>query len=158
MPAARASSRLRFFYYRMAWREFSNQMQARLEAAYLGSDREQAEWRKQRGFLLEIAEACRELGIPFHLVIFPILSELEDYRFGAVEDAIADFAREHGIPVFSLTPAFLGRDARSLWVAHNNQHPNEEGHRIAGDMLFPYVEEQIPAARSTGLPAARATR
>lgn len=86
------------------------------------------------------------MNIPFHLVIFPILLDLDDYKFSAVENEIARFAKANDIQVFSLTPGFLGEDDRSLWVSPVNQHPNAEGHRIAADTLYPYLLDAIMRA------------
>ena len=74
---------------------------------------------------------------------FPLLFDFDDYRYFDIERGIERFAEEEGIPVASLTSGFLGRDAESLWVASNDQHPNEEGHRIAADTLYPHIQAMI---------------
>lgn len=145
LPGYRVSALARFFYERLAWRAFTAEFQERLRRAYLGSPADRETWRRQQEALLAIARDCRAKGRPFHLVIFPLLFDLDDYAFFDVEEAIAGFAREHDLPVFSLTPGFLGEDAESLWVASNDQHPNARGHAIAAATLLPYVREALRA-------------
>jgi hypothetical protein len=143
MPGHGRSAILRFLYNKLAWREYGDQFKRRLISSYVGTPEETATWRQRRPALLQIARACQAMGIPFHLVIFPILLDLDDYDFSDVEDEISRFARSNDIQVFSLTPGFLGKDGRSLWVSAVNQHPNADGHRIAADTLQPYLRHAI---------------
>lgn len=145
MPLYGSSRLMRTIYTRFAWRDYTRMFKRKLISSYLGSERERAEWTRQQAALLQIAERCCQGGIAFHLIIFPMLFDLKDYEFGAVEEQIEDFARRNRLALFSLTPGFIGRDERSLWVASNDQHPNEEGHRIAAQTLLPYVEESLRA-------------
>ena len=107
-------------------------------------------WRRQQAALLAMQALARRAGAELHLVVFPLLFGLDDYRFHAVEAEIESFAAAHGIPVFSLTPAFLGRDARELWVASNDQHPNPSGHRIAAERLLPYLRSLLQELDGAG--------
>lgn len=146
-PLYRQSRLLRVLYDRLAWRDFTMYYQLRLSLSYVGSKEDRLMWNKQQRHLRKIRDLCRDQGLPFQLIIFPMLFDLDHYSFFPVEAEIERFAREAEIPVFSLTPGFLGRDAASLWVAANDQHPNAEGHQIAADTLFPLVEELTRAAR-----------
>lgn len=143
MPFYSSSYLLRFFYNKFAWQEYTNTFKSMLSSSYLGSDEEQAAWRKQQRFLLKISEACKQKGIPFHLIIFPLLFNLKNYEFMDVEKEIISFAERHDISVYSLTPGFLGYKAHTLWVASNDQHPNEKGHRIAAKNLFPFFKSSV---------------
>ena len=146
MPLYDRSALLRFFYDRASWREYSNELVRRLKAGYLGTPEEQRFWTKQKRALRDLAAECASAGIPFHLVIFPFLFDLKAYEFGDIEAEIERFADKAGLPVFSLTPGFLGLDAHSLWVSRLDQHPNETGHRIAADTLFPYLRSALTQA------------
>jgi lysophospholipase L1-like esterase len=147
MPLRDHSALLRFFYNRLAWREYTKDFKQRMVSSYVGTSAEQEMWITQRRALLDLAMHCRRLGIPFHLVIFPMLYNLDDYEFFEVEELIETFAADHDIPVFSLTPGFLGEEDHTLWVASNDQHPNEKGHRIAAETLLPYVREVVREGR-----------
>ncbi len=89
-------------------------------------------------------QRSRQNDIEFHLIIFPVLFGLEsDYEFYQVEDEIIRFADSFDIPVYSLTPGFIGHTSHTLWVAANDQHPNEKGHQIAADTLYPYIKKIV---------------
>jgi hypothetical protein len=79
----------RFFYHRLAWRDFSNYYQLRITASYLGTESDQVVWTRQQRALVAMAEECHTLGVPFHLVLFPMLFNLQSYDYFRVEDAIA---------------------------------------------------------------------
>ena len=132
-----------FIYQRIAWRDYTTAFEQRLRASYLGTNEDQAVWLEQQVHLSNIAKRCRSRSIPFLLVIFPLLIDLDDYDFHDVEAEIERFAQSADIPTRSLTPSFLGKDAPTLWVAPNNQHPNELGHQIAADGLRPYLRTTL---------------
>jgi lysophospholipase L1-like esterase len=136
----------RFAADRLVQRAFAALYLRQYVAAYRGSPAERAEWERQQQHLREIRDECRRAGASFHLVIFPMLFGLEGpYRFAEVEEEILGFARAAGVPAFSLTPAFAGRESASLWVAPYDQHPNEAGHRVAAEALYPYLREVVGA-------------
>jgi hypothetical protein len=135
------SAFLRYFYDRFAWKEYTDVFKQMLISSYLGTDEERSEWLRQQKFLSMMADECRRREISFHLVLFPMLYDLNNYQFHDVENEIASFAQENRIPVYSLTPGFLGEKASELWVASNNQHPNERGHRIAATTLKPLLAD-----------------
>ena len=125
-------------------KRFSDYYVRLMKAPYLGRKRDREFWLQQQRFLLAIRDDCRRNGVDLHLVIFPLLFGLEShYGFRDVEDAIAKFADGAGIPVFSLTPGFLGHKSRTLWISPYDQHPNEEGNRIAAETLFPYMKKTL---------------
>lgn len=146
MPAYEWSATLRYVYNKLAWKEYGEQYKQKITSAYVGTRKETATWRKRRQSLLRIADECEAKGIAFHLVIFPMLLDLDDYAFTEVEDEISRFAQTHNIPVFSLTPGFLGERDSTLWLSATNQHPNIKGNRIAADTLDPYLRDAIARA------------
>lgn len=134
----------RFAANRLVQRAFAEFYLRQYHDAYLGSPGQRKTWERQKEYLLEIREECRRSGATFHLVIFPMLFGLEGrYPFAEVEEEILGFARSEKIAAFSLTPAFAGRSSAALWVAPYDQHPNEEGHRVAAAALFPLVLEVL---------------
>jgi len=143
LPLYGTSKLLSYLYNKLAWQEFSNRFKEELVSSYLGSAEERIAWRRQKAALRKISAHCENNGIPFHLIIFPLLYNLRDYEFQEVEDEIEKFAAKRDIPVFSLTPGFEGHDARSLWVSRYDQHPNSEGHAIAARTLLPYLRKSI---------------
>lgn len=142
----RVSSLARLYYARKIMREFSVGYRDQVLNSYLGTDGQRTIWVDQQEALRDIRDRCWALGAEFHLIIFPMLFDLDRYPYGPVEDEISRFAREADIRCFSLLEGFRGRDARSLWVAAHDQHPNEQGHRIAADTLYPYLRRAIGAS------------
>lgn len=146
--------RLSYLYREWAERRvrarFSAAYAGRIVEAYLGDESQRKPWLAEQRALRELAARCAEAGVAFHLVLFPMLFELDADPFAAVEHEIERFAREAGIPLFSLGPAFHGRDARALWVSPSDQHPNEEGHRIAAEALLPFVESVLAGLQRRG--------
>ncbi len=132
-------------------KKFSNHFSDQFLKAYLGSGNDKKMWNDQQSFLLMIRDVCKQNGIDFHLILFPLLFNLDShYQFYGVEDKIIHFAEIAQIPVFSLTPGFIGHADHTLWVSLNDQHPNEKGHRIAADTLAPYVWRVVnPSPGST---------
>lgn len=124
--------------------KFTREYVGRIHDAYLGDFAQTESWRVEQDALRRLAGRCAELGIPFHLVLFPMLFDLRNNPFDPVEAEVERFAREAGIPFFSLTPGFRGRDASALWVSPSDQHPNEEGHAIAAETLLPYFTSALP--------------
>ncbi len=135
------------FGERLAARDFQQWYLNQFSVAYLGNRSERQGWVSMQGWLDRIHDSCREQGVPLQMVIFPLLFGLDDYAYGPVEDEISRYANEAGIPIASLTPSFLGLDARKLWVSPSDQHPNELAHGIAADGLYPSVLSAIAVAR-----------
>lgn len=119
--------------------EFNHYYHAQLMNAYLGDVAQTATWRREQQSLRRIAALCAENQVPFHLVIFPVLFDLDAYPYDAVDEEIMRFGREAVIPTMSLTDSFRGKKPPDLWVAPGDQHPNETGHKIAADALYPYL-------------------
>lgn len=134
----------KLFYHREMTQEFSDFYVGQIQNAYLGSGAETRTWQIQQEALLELRTLSEKNGSSFRLIIFPVLFDLnKNYQFYEVEEEITRFAKEERIPVFSLTPGFIGENAADLWVSANDQHPNERGHQIAADTLLPYVIEVV---------------
>ncbi len=131
-------------FNRAMTRQFSDFYGGQIIDAYLGDSSETETWQIQKEALLQIQALSREQGSSFHLIIFPMLHNLNDnYPFYGVEEEISSFAEEAKIPVFSLTSGFIGENATNLWISANDQHPNEQGHLIAANTLLPYVLDVI---------------
>lgn len=128
----------------MAKREFTSIYKKKIKSYYLGSKEERGTWIKQQIYLLEINNICKKNNVEFHLIIFPLLYDLESkYQFYDVENEISNFAGNNDISTFSLINGFIGQKSKSLWVSIKDQHPNEKGHLVAANTLYPYLKEII---------------
>jgi lysophospholipase L1-like esterase len=134
----------RYIYDRLILKEFSDYYTEEIISAYIGEEDDKRTWIDQQLLLLEMRDLCKKNKIEFHLIIFPLLYDLDSsYPFYKVEDEIVRFADSGDIPVFSLTKGFIGQADHTLWISPSDQHPNERGHQIAADTLYPYLKEVI---------------
>lgn len=101
--------------------------------------------RWERSFLLlsrggAIAE---RIGARYGVVLFPFLYQLDErHPFLALHERVRSACARAGIPFRDLLPAFVGRPYADLWVHPSDQHPNEEGQRIAAEAIARFVLEQ----------------
>ena len=128
---------------RVAWMLQRKRQIADLTASYHASfATDSAGWLLAQRLLVETRARLEARETKLVLMIFPVLWDLgESYPFKAVHGTVSEFARENGIPFLDLLPAFEGRNGPELWVHPTNQHPNEEGHAIAGDALYDFLTE-----------------
>jgi hypothetical protein len=84
-----------------------------------------------------IAAQCREKGVPFTVVLFPLFANPldETYPFRSVHEKVAA-ALPKDVALVDLLPYYLGMDWRLLVVeGERDEHPNELAHRIAAQAL-----------------------
>ena len=119
----------------------------KINRAYLGDEKETAEWEKAKSNIRKIKQYANKRSAVTGLVVFPILVELnERYPFRAVCDIIMEFALKNNIPAQSLLPAFMGLNGKDLWVLPYDQHPNEKAHLIAAEFMLPFVQDLLRKA------------
>lgn len=85
----------------------------------------------------EQLRALREhFGFETMVVIWPILTDYQDYPFSGIHDWVGIEARKNGFQVLDLLPAFSKMHFRALQVtADDNIHPNALGHKIAAEAV-----------------------
>ena len=112
--------------------------------SYFGDPGQTEEWRLAQRNLLSIQSIGSASGARVGLVVFPILVDMNDaYPFTRVQNELIRFGRDHDFPTLDLRPAFAGRRAADLWVSAFDQHPNAEGHRLAADVMLPYLRQLL---------------
>lgn len=113
---------------------------------YIDSFRDDAPgWIQSRKALASAKKLSEDRGFKLVLTIYPVLWSLSgDYSFAGIHGTITDYAAGLGIPVLDLQPIFNGYDGPELWAHPNNQHPNAEAHRIAGNALAEYLLSLYP--------------
>ena len=108
-----------------------------IETFRAGYEENSPGWQATCSALERFAVLCRDNEVVPVLAIHPVLINLnEDYPFTAVHQKVARQAGSAGIYTVDLFSAFRGRSAPQLWVHPLDQHPNEEGHRLAADYFF----------------------
>jgi lysophospholipase L1-like esterase len=79
-------------------------------------------------------------GVSVLVVIFPLLTDFEDYRFVAIHEQIRNEARKRGFEVLDLYERFRGRDAESFrHTERDTVHPNAEGHRSVAQWIHEHL-------------------
>ncbi len=58
------------------------------------------------------------------------------HPFKRVYEKIQQYSEGAGIPVIQSFPVLRGHDARTMWVAHMDPHPNERAHRLFAEALY----------------------
>ncbi|MFH0946953.1 MAG: SGNH/GDSL hydrolase family protein [Planctomycetota bacterium] len=140
----RYSHMYRFFRQRSEFKTVSREYLDAIQRAYVGAPEQTREWQLARENLLWIRQQALLSGSRFAMIVFPVLLDLdEDYPLRGVCDILQRFCELNEIPVLSLLPAFMNRDASELWVSLYDQHPNEEGHAIAAEAVLPFLESLL---------------
>ncbi len=82
-------------------------------------------WEASRNALAEIARLASSVRAASLVVVWPMLVDLGgDYPHRAKHELVVEACRKLGIPVLDLLPTFAGHDARALWAAKDDHHPN----------------------------------
>ena len=98
---------------------------------------------------------CAGNGRKFMVVIFPIISHLEDYPFTNVHRLLVSELQGRGVAVLDLLSLYAGWDDDDLVVNEEDAHPNELGHKMAAEAIAeelrrlgwddaPYVKPKLP--------------
>lgn len=96
------------------------------------------------GFLDRMGARGEAAGARMVLVIFPLLTRLDDYPFAAAHGELARAAREAGYEVVDLLDVFAGMDERTLWVHPADQHPNGTALALAAERIATTLAAEEP--------------
>jgi hypothetical protein len=98
-----------------------------------------------QGFRASLARLAKLPGCRVVLALYPLLEDLEGaYPLQSVHDSVAAMARDAGLDVLDLAPAFAGRSTSALWVHPSDHHPNGRGHAIAVLALTEGLRKSVP--------------
>jgi hypothetical protein len=106
-------------------------------------------WIASQKALKLMGSVCREKGIPFVVMIFPLFGQPldESYPFTEIHALVARAAGEAGARVVDLLPSYRGLRWDVLVVdGADDEHPNEIGHRIAAGALLRALDDVVPPA------------
>ena len=104
-------------------------------------------WVAARAALRRMGGICRERGVPFVVVIFPLFGNPLDerYPFPEIHAKVAQAAGEAGAKVVDLLPAYRGLRWDLLVVnGVDDEHPNEIAHRIAVGVILHALDDVVP--------------
>jgi hypothetical protein len=105
-------------------------------------------WVAGQDALRAMGARCREHGVPFVVVIFPLFANPLDeaYPFRRIHEKVAQVATQAGARVVDLLPAYRGLRWELLVVnGALDEHPNEIAHRIAAGAVLGALNEVLPA-------------
>ena len=89
-------------------------------------------------------DIAKEHGAQFAIAIQPIFSDVgDDYPLADAHREIRKWCEAQGIAVIDLQPLFAGMDAEILVVHPKDHHPNARAHRIMGEALAEFLEEEV---------------
>ncbi len=99
--------------------------------------------------LFELTRDLRQLaGLPdcrIAFVLYPLMEGLEgDYPLAPIHETVARMAREAGLEVLDLTPAFRGQNTSALQVHSADHHPNGQAHAIAAKAIVEWLRRDVP--------------
>jgi hypothetical protein len=146
----------RFFNQSVLYRLVAGRIDATLEnrrrlAAYRSQfAADYPGWVASQKALKLMGGVCREKGIPFVVMIFPLFGQPldESYPFAAIHALVAQAAGEAGARVVDLLPFYRGLRWDVLVVdGADDEHPNEIAHRIAAGALLHALDDVLPGPR-----------
>jgi GDSL-like Lipase/Acylhydrolase family len=116
-------------------------------------------WIASQKALKLMGGACREKGIPFVVMIFPLFGQpLDDsYPFTEIHALVVHAAGEAGARVLDLLPLYRGLRWDVLVVdGADDEHPNEIAHRIAAGALMHALDDVLtgPTPETSPTPTA----
>lgn len=103
-------------------------------------EQDPSRWQEGQAALLRMRDMLEGHGIRFMIVIQPMLSGLQiEYPYAGLTAMVRAFCEAEGIEYVDLTPRFLDRPERELWVHPTDQHPNHRGHRLIAEGILDYL-------------------
>lgn len=102
----------------------------------------------------DIAQLCRQHGIPAVVAIFPWNegAPWTEYRYPTLHERIALAARERGLDVVDLLESFDDQPPKRLMVQPGDSHPSPAGHRAAASALLAWSRDKLPVCNAVGRP------
>ena len=108
----------------------------------LGCDRDTLE--DEPHALTEMQALCHERGLEFLVLVFPVLSSLdESYPFGHVHEELQTFLDAADIDSVALLEPFKERGAAALRVHITDLHPNEVAHELAAQAVSDHLRKRF---------------
>ena len=90
----------------------------------------------------KIRRLSDQVGAKVVVAIFPIIYDLENYRWSALHEQVRDLAEDQGFAVIDLLDVYRQEGERSLRLGWGDYtHPNPRGHAIAGAALHEFLCE-----------------
>jgi len=89
--------------------------------------------------LKKLSDYAKNNNINIFLVMTPDIHNLQDYPFVFIHNNMKTIASDYGYKYLDLLPFLSNIDAKKLWAMPGDPHPNEMGHQIMADAIFPLI-------------------
>ncbi len=97
-------------------------------------------WQKFVAALKVFRESCDREQIKLVVAVFPLIGEVDRYRFDKIHERIHQVLKQEGIDYLDLLDEFRGKRPERLEVVPKlDGHPNEIAHRIASEAIFRFL-------------------
>jgi lysophospholipase L1-like esterase len=125
--AGRFDTLLRRFTARPDWTEY-----------YLSlyQDGKASGWLEAKEYFRKLRDYSKDHGIGILIANFPEMHDFQQYRFQRITDLAHGMADEYGFEFVDALDWMRDLDSRKLWVAPDDLHPNELGHRRTAEAIF----------------------
>ncbi|MBN1341183.1 MAG: SGNH/GDSL hydrolase family protein [Phycisphaerae bacterium] len=125
--------------YDLAWSKLNSMEVGRAFVAWgnemYGPDNKEG-WGETQQLLYRMAEVSRLGGAAFHVVLWPVLTDLgSSYPFGPAHHAIAEACEKDGIPLLDLRETLRSHPADGLKFHPDDEHPSKLACRIAAEAI-----------------------
>ena len=101
-------------------------------------------WKQQESRLRRLAQYVKSRGAHLRVVTFPYLHNLDqDYSFEHVHQQLDRLWRSLGVPNLDLMQLYRSKAGEDLMVGAHDAHPNEYAHRLAAEVLVPFLESHL---------------
>jgi len=109
-----------------------------LEKYYRGPD-----WDVERKALQRLRGMVRRHGGKLLVVVFSFLHTIGDsYPFHNIQEKMASFFRDHGIPCLDLLRTYSEYQSSELVVNKYDSHPNVFAHGLAAEQIIEFIERE----------------
>jgi lysophospholipase L1-like esterase len=98
--------------------------------------------------LARMRDECARRKIPFLVVVFPFVDQLDDYTFTFAHTRMKNVAQDLDLLFLDLLPTVKGMKASDLTVSVANKHPNARGHALFASAIERFLREKELLPRS----------
>ncbi|MBF0312091.1 MAG: SGNH/GDSL hydrolase family protein [Oligoflexia bacterium] len=106
-----------------------------------------ADFQRSIQSILSVKKICEDLHIPFALEIVPDFHNLQmNSPYESIYQLIEKTYLQHNIPVINTFKNFqlqFGGKEKELWIQPDDPHPNQKGHRVMADEIYPYIKNHF---------------
>lgn len=102
-------------------------------------------WEREKKAFTDLKALCDANRITLEVVLLPELHSVFPYPFTKEHAMLSSYLDSLGIANLDITPEFRNvPNARALWVAPDDAHPNAQAHRMIADFSESFIASATP--------------